>query len=127
QEWDVCGIARADLVRLMAGRAAGIALVQNSCPKRIARLQAGARKYPMIGLDNLIRSRCHGAGVGEHDAEQIGFGFDLVMKTALVTGGPLIQAAHGAATIEEFDLAIQAVTAEIQQPPALLEDPAFDL
>ena len=68
----------------------------------------------------------HRARVGEDDAEQVRLRLALGVESAFVTGGPGVEAAHGPAAIEQFDLAVQAVAAQVHQLAASFEDPVLD-
>src|SRR4030081_3419774 len=97
------GGAGTDFIGLMARASMTIALVQRAGAKRVSDLQPGTGKDPMAGVDNFVGSDRHGPGIGEDHAEQVGFGFDLVMEAALAVRWPGVQTAHARATVEVFD------------------------
>ena len=115
----------------MTRSSARTALVQALGSKQIARLQSRPLKHPVIRRDRPIRRTRHDARHREHHAQQIRFRFDALGHPAFRADSLGPQAADVAVVTDQpvvthLDLAVHAVSAEVHQPPALLEDPPLE-
>ena len=129
-------------IRLVAGRAARVAHVKRLAAEQIALVQVRALEGEMVRVEDPVRRRRAHAGQRRSHAEQMGRA--LVAAAALDPArrererpagevavlDPValvaVEVPGGATAVDQLDLAVEAVAAEVHQPPAALEDPRLD-
>ena len=128
----VCRRIRRDLVGLMPRRAARYPFVQARLPEDIALRDARALEDPVARVDHAVRRAGHDARPGEGHAEEVGLGFVVDVEPAFdALPGPVERIDIAVPDfhrvfVDELDLAVQAVAAEVHEPAAGFEHPVLE-
>src|SRR5438477_3072555 len=120
-----------DFVGLVARRAARATPVQAGFSEQRSVFQAGSGKHPMPGIFDAVGGAGHDAVVCEHDSQQVRLGLDARMETALgrtladtLALVPVLN--DDRRFIKEIDLAVEAVSPQVQELSAPRLDPALE-